>query len=262
MCPARSGRKDNIRRHVRNLHSTTDDQMHAILRQIFANFTRKHEPRPASTLAEPPTNKTDNEDSDSFTVDDPMESAESSPLHRSDHAAASNVPNKEPTGDVAGQIDGVQPKNIVTSVIRFAGRAPSSLIAHATTNKGQIEEPPPTQDVAQRRLSTVEGSVPTQKPADGSAPPLRHGPQENDLDLAPLSYKPLNYEPLPELAPLPLLNTNNNLSVYRQLLSPYLRKPATVTRAADTANRPKQASVIIDRPPKKMIGKYASLAKP
>lgn len=261
MCPARSGRKDNIRRHVRNLHSTTDDQMHAILRQIFANFTRKHEPRPASTLAEATTNKTDNEDSDSFTVD-ATESAGSSPLHRSDHAAASNLPNKEPNSDVAGQIDSVRPKNIVTSVIKFAGRAPSSLIAHATTNKGQTEEPPPTRDVAQRRLSTIECSAPAQKPADGTAPPPRHGPQENDLEMAPLNYGPLNYEPLPELAPLPLLNTNNNLSVYRQLLSPYLRKPATVTRAAETANRPKQASVIIDRPPKKMIGKYASLAKP
>lgn len=40
------------------------------------------------------------------------------------------------------------------------------------------------------------------------------------------TYQPLTLDPIPQMEPLPLLTTHNNsnLSVYRQLLSPYLRR--------------------------------------
>lgn len=245
--------------------------MHSILREIFANFTRKHEPRP-QRMSDAHTNKTDNENSDSNTMD-PMEFVDASHVDQPDHTVASNLPNKDANIDVADQVENVQPKNIVTSVIKFAGRAPPSLITLPTFNNSPNEEPP-VKEVSQSSVKVIEDNAPTQKSAlhqsqqhtsnatsAATAATTTHGTHENDLDLASLNYKPLNYEPLPEMAPLPLINTNSNLSVYRQLLSPYLKKSEPVTRAVDVPNRAKQPSVIIDRPPKKMIEKYASFAE-
>lgn len=85
-------------------------------------------------------------------------------------------------------------------------------------------------------------------------------------ELPSLSYEPLNLDPFPEIISLPMINTNTNLNVYRQLLSPYLKKATnsneecsskSMEEPAKESTKPSSKPIIvIDRPPKKMIEKY------
>lgn len=253
------------------------------MKEIFDNFARKHEPKVTQQLSGIVSQKTD---SDKNPVDNDIPGLnESDQVNRVAHKAAVETAVK-----YVDKVECIQPTNNVTSVIKFAGRAPSlnipsttiqiaaSLDTPSTSNNHTAiatnqNIPSPTNnqqpneqiEIRSMNNSPVARDTTTQITIDTVTPPTN----DNDLDLTPINYKPLNYEPFPEIAPLPLLNTSSNLSVYRQLLSPYLKKPtnATAAAAASTATMnvkqpSKQTPVfVIDRPPKKMIEKYASLSK-
>lgn len=228
--------------------------MDSILKVIFENFARKHEPQSIRQLNEHISNKTENDVSDSDRVDT-AKLNDSTQVNRISHQAAVVAT----AVNFVENVECTKPKNIMTSVIKFAGRAPSLNIPSITHNQPAHQQ---TDDT--NKTNSINSPVVRDATTQITINTVTPATTDNDLDLTPINYyKPLNYEPFPEIAPLPLLNTNTNLSVYRQLLSPYLKKPANANVAASTAttNVKQQTSVIIDRPPKKMIKKYASLSK-
>lgn len=250
VCSARSGREDNIRRHVRNLHASTDNETHAILKRIFDNYALKYESQSRINLNENYTKKTDNNESD-INSTGTVESTQANEINELNQATV--IEEASPTVNELNEFR--QPKNIMTSVIKFAGRAPS---LNTTINTAQNHDSAIGR-ITDSRFNDASSDTNIQEPIADTQPT-----NMSDIDVVPANYKPLNYEPYPEIAPLPLLNTNTNLSVYRQLLSPYLKKTSGSTASAspessNTSNS-KQTSVIIDRPPKKMIKKYARLS--
>lgn len=252
LCSAKSGRKDNIRRHVRNLHSETDDELRSILEKIFDNYDRKKnglvvkstKVREEKTESEKPTNDQDNV----------PEANEMSERVEEANSAPSPV------------------LNIATSVIKFVGRSQdiqphreeslnrvqSSIVLNQETSlTEQCNE-----NLVERKLSESNSN----ETVDGPTDPIA----EIGVNLP--SLEPLNFDPYPDIAPLPLLNTNTNLTVYRQLLSPYLKKPTNsndesshnsskesneiATNKQIHASSTQTTAMVIDRPPKKMIEKY------
>lgn len=235
MCPAKSGRKDNIRRHVRNLHSNSGEEIQSILKKIFDNYANKHNSKVLLSTRE---NETEKKNAcvnarETQSKDDVNECEVAIPSARSSSL-----------------------KNIATSVIKFAGRA-------------QDQQPTSISDSQQAVIqSTKEIHIDRNERRDPCSNTLKFNLDQNvdtGVDLNSYNYEPLNYDPFPEITPLPLINTSTNLTVYRQLLSPYLKKSTKSNdEVAMNANvgEPslKSTTIKIDRPPKKMIEKYAHLS--
>lgn len=276
MCPAKSGRKDNIRRHVRNLHSESDDELRTILQKIFDNFNRKKNEKKSTEQ----TSEKRDEKTEKKTLDKPKEFQQDAP-----GVQASNELNV-----IVNATKVV--KNIATSVIKFVGRSQEIQTCRPVETGNDDEHVQPKQASSSQRdeLSTISPQ-PTKlhavKEVEQKTSNSMQTIENNTIDsIAEIgtnfpSLEPLNFDPFPDMTPLPMLNTNTNLSVYRQLLSPYLKKSENSsdrtcntisndpcyeqsnryfkTNSMGTAHSnqvtPAQ-TMIIDRPPKKMIEKY------
>lgn len=263
LCKAKSGRKDNVRRHVRNLHSDSGEKLETILTKIFNNFTKKQSQSTKKT--ENKSNRTE------IPNDDNVNCVENLTGLQSEQIDSTKVTDLDVTIDESPKVL----RNIATSVIKFAARVQQ-------TNDCCIQDKPniisaPTISITlteendiDRRIENSKIEQPTVRVTDSN--PAVDMNLEIGVDLPSLNYEPLTYDPFPKFAPLPLLNTNTNLSVYRQLLSPYLRKTTALSNAnanpvdpvesnsQPTATRnetqTKTPVKVIDRPPKKMIDKY------
>lgn len=252
LCSAKSGRKDNIRRHVRNLHSESDERLRQILEKIFDNFEKKK-----------------------------IETAAKAIVVRDEKTEKSNVAMnyEKPVGtctqELAHAVNSVgEPiklmdcavKNIATSVIKFAGRSedvkPQDVQLGIMSVKSTAKQ---TGTYSYGKLHSDE--------FDEEQPILNANEPDSiaEIGVNLPSLEPLNFEPFPDIAPLPFINTNTNtnLTVYRQLLSPYLKKQtdssgeklnsvpaASITSTKTNFSHNSAATMIIDRPPKKMIEKY------
>lgn len=245
LCSAKSGRKDNIRRHVRNLHADSEDELQLILQRIFDNFSKKR-----VGLKE---NKTEPEAPMNVLVDkiSPDCVQQTNEINQTESA----METTKPTEIV---------RNNATSVIKFVGRT---------------QEVQQTQDEEQSSgvvVNNIVNNAISDKTSSSSTQLKKQNPTENEsrtnsidpIDVNLPSLEPLSFDRFPTMAPLPLLNTNTNLNVYRQLLSPYLKKPsepapseAGNSKPVETTSSPNKSvksasAVVIDRPPKKMIEKY------
>lgn len=259
MCSAKSGRKDNIRRHVRNLHSDSDDELRAILQKIFENFNKKK-----NTSTEKMTGsregKTEN-------------MAQASANEVQQNAICVEQPNE--TNATVNSTNVV--RNIATSVIKFVGRSQDIQPCWPEEENRNIEQLQSTRISSPVRdepssVELCQGNQMEQK-LPCVVPITEAGTIDSiaEIGVNLPSLEPLNYDPFPDITPLPLLNTNTNLTVYRQLLSPYLKKSENlneITRkdplnSATTAQAEAMtpATLVIDRPPKKMIEKYEIFRK-
>lgn len=163
-------------------------------------------------------------------------------------------------------------RNIATSVIKFVGRSQDIQPCwpeEENKTTGPVQSTQTSSPVRDEKLAaeSCQGNQMEQKlscdvptPETGTIDPIA----EIGVNLP--SLEPLNYDPFPDIRPLPLLNTNTNLTVYRQLLSPYLRKSENlneITRKepTNTAQAETMTPLVIDRPPKKMIEKYEIFRK-
>lgn len=255
LCSAKSGRKDNIRRHVRNLHSESDEELRSILAKIFDNFEKKK-----NELSEK-------------SIDAREKKTDKSHAIQTAKTAVTNEGNN--SNEDAIKSTGVV-RNIATSVIKFVGRSQDIQLAHKEAEK---TSPSPIQIIISDsdKSERFEGDkfAPWKKRRQIESKPYAVTNESAGVvdSIAEIgvnlpSLEPLNFDPFPDIAPLPLLNTNTNLTVYRQLLSPYLKKPPDLSN--DSSNAPVQpqispnkhlrsgstTSMVIDRPPKKMIEKY------
>lgn len=245
LCSAKSNRRDNIRRHVRNLHSSSEQELQTILEKIVENFTIKRNRK---------SNKTEQVISDTESVrrDDigkcgVVESTESEIVETECIAKAE---------DEMSVISA--PANNTTSVIKFAGRSrvnppqQENLIIDLESKTEEVETSTDL-EITNNSCRLHQTNVIGNELIENSA-------AKTPTDLPSMDYEPLTFDPFPEIAPLPLINTNN-LSVYRQLLSPYLKK-TTNNATQDRINNsqavvgPAKPTIVIDRPPKKMIEKY------
>lgn len=240
LCSAKSGRKDNIRRHVRNLHSESEEELRLILEKIFENFANKKNGLNTGKITHR-EKKTETKAAKSATAG----------LANTIPVANKNVLDN-PNRSVV--------RNIATSVIKFVGRTQDVLqpqteeIQPQSTHSAPEPSPSNTSEKQQTRHRSIEQL--SQSEGDPIA--------ETGVNLP--SLEPLNLEPFPHIVPLPFLNTNTNLTVYRQLLSPYLKKPSNTSTdgsgsssmvPANTSLKPGTSMpMVIDRPPKKMIEKY------
>lgn len=237
LCTAKSNRKDNIRRHVRNLHSNTDDELKTILTKIFDNFSSKQNQK---------FEKTDKNGASTATTSGSV-----------DLETVTILENNETTN---------VPKNNTTSVIKFAGRMnqQKECLIDLRADENRSIEPNQRNDTPKVKVSVPV--TPTEiESYDVEEIAINLDPiSEIETELPSLNCEPLSFDAFPAIAPLPRINTNTNLNVYRQLLSPYLKKStssvdkdkdSTSTRSQTTMNEPK-AALVIDRPPKKMIEKY------
>lgn len=268
MCPARSGRKDNIRRHVRNLHSESDDELRTILQKIFENFNRKKKELTETTSAkreEKTENKARPETTNEF----------------QENTICVQLPNEtdEPIVNATKVV-----RNIATSVIKFVGRSQIIQTCEPVETKKLKEHSQPEKSpISERNQVSSISSQPTKEMEQKQRSPKPVQTIENstidpivEIGASFPSLEPLNFDPFPNLAPLPMLNTNTNLTVYRQLLSPYLKKSDNssehttnndplreqssrylkTNQSMTTNNVNQPTTLIIDRPPKKMIEKY------
>lgn len=258
LCPAKSGRKDNIRRHVRNLHSDSDDELRLILEKIFDNFEKKKTQLTAK-LTEAREEKTEK----GAATNTDMITKSMVCLQETNPTNQTNISCEETT-----KTSNVV-RNIATSVIKFVGR-PQSQQPQKKEEKRlpqiQVTTIPEEEQETSGSNNTVHVEPKPQNPTlvdTNSVDPIA------EIGVNFPSLEPLNFDPFPDITPLPLLNTNTNLTVYRQLLSPYLKKPtdpnndglnSTVKEQKDSSNKHLKPSttttMIIDRPPKKMIEKY------
>lgn len=154
-------------------------------------------------------------------------------------------------------------RNIATSVIKFVGRSQDISMQKeeensAKRNESPIDKPEPSRIESKSVRLEQEQSRSMANEPDPIA--------EIGVNLP--SLEPLNFDPFPDITPLPLINTNTNLTVYRQLLSPYLKKQpdSSNQNSNSTSVQPRglpkknykssSTTMVIDRPPKKMIEKY------
>lgn len=235
------------------MHSDSDEELRAILEKIFENFEkRKNMPnnnvigvreKTKTEAAAMNCEKPDNKQScaeDSRDVDISMEKPQTVQVLR----------------------------NNATSVIKFVGRAQN--VQQEDNICVKLNE-----SIMENKNETVmDADIECQKDmAIAEEKQVEPKSTVNNISLVALdsiaeigasfpSLEPLNYDPFPDIAPLPLINTNTNLTVYRQLLSPYLKKSTDTNNEASTSDKsnksskPKTATMVIDRPPKKMIEKY------
>lgn len=240
LCSAKSGRKDNIRRHVRNLHSESDDELQKILEKIFANFEKKKNvPATNSNVVREKTEATVNENATEKEICVP----ESNNVIEEPIKSAKTV------------------RNIATSVIKFVGRSQNIQVNHKKEEYNSKANDVNRLTVDSTEPIQIEQNLPSSTVVESCIPdPIA------EIGVSLPSLEPLNYDPFPDIAPLPLINTNTNLTVYRQLLSPYLKnKQSTATNENNTVLpqhspnkclKSNSTAMVIDRPPKKMIEKY------
>lgn len=151
-------------------------------------------------------------------------------------------------------------RNIATSVIKFVGR--SQDVTHEEQEETNITQ----NEMNKFTVETSESIRIESKPQMLSILEPSASDPVAEIGVNLPSLEPLNYDPFPDIAPLPLINTNTNLTVYRQLLSPYLKKQsATASESSDTVSsqrspnkhlKSSSTAMVCDRPPKKMIEKY------
>lgn len=245
LCTAKSGRKDNIRRHVRNLHADSEDELQLILRKIFDNFAKKKHESSA-----PKENKTEKSDTTLNVVEIEMACAEQT---NETNRSLEPMECMEETTNSSEIV-----RNIATSVIKFVGRAPDVQLAQ---NKS------PSRSSREHKITSP--AINDKAEPNPAKPKSQHSIEKDSIPEIGVnlpSFEPLSFDQFPDIAPLPLLNTNTNLNVYRQLLSPYLKKQSEPTPKVDSNIRPIEpqkspkvrptATVVIDRPPKKRIEKY------
>lgn len=253
LCSAKSNRRDNIRRHVRNLHSSSKEELHTILEKIVENFTIKR-------------NKTEEKgvhDTESMRRDDIRKCAviESTELEIVETECFAN------TEDDISVLS--TPVNNTTSVIKFAGRVnppqQENLIIDLESKTEEVEAGD-ADTMEQTDLEITNNSSLLHQSDVVGGEVIENPVPETPTELPTMNYKPLTFDPFPEIAPLPLINTNN-LSVYRQLLSPYLKKTTNnstqgrinssqTVKPSNGIVGPAKHTIVIDRPPKKMIEKY------
>lgn len=240
MCSAKSGRKDNIRRHVRNLHSNSGEEIQSILKKIFDNYAKKHDSKVLISMGENETEKKE-------ASVDARETQPNDNLNECEVAIASER--------------NLSLKNIATSVIKFAGRAQDQQLKSINDSQQAVIQPTKEIYIEQNERKDSCLNTPKLNLNNTNLDQIA----DTGVDLASFNYEPLNYDPFPEIAPLPLINTSTNLTVYRQLLSPYLKKSTKSnddisTNANIAESNLKSTTIKIDRPPKKMIEKYAHLS--
>lgn len=168
LCDVQSGRKDNILRHIRNLHS--DENFDDIIKKISKTVTRHKVAVAIETVAIPNIDTTEE-----LNVD------------------------RTSTPDVAELPDKTIAVCQYQSVIQFAGRSqtPSQVpTEHSEECTKEIDTPPNV------NVST-----------------------SHDDDSAKNIQKPFSNELRVELVEEPHDQKISNISIYRQLLSPYLRPP-------------------------------------
>lgn len=243
------------------MHSESDEELRQILEKIFENFEkRKHMP--------------------SNNVIGVREKTEMKEAAGSCDKPKNKKLCTEKLRDVDISVEKPQSMEVVrnnaTSVIKFVGRAQNVRQEHDIRVKLNVI----TSSVDDKVAAVVDAQVERQnesepKTALTAAEQVEPSSTANDITLVALdpiaeigvnlpSLEPLNYDPLsfPDIAPLPLINTNTNLTVYRQLLSPYLKKSTDTNNGASSSHKsnksskPNATAMVIDRPPKKMIEKY------
>lgn len=255
LCPARSGRKDNIRRHVRNLHSESDDELRAILQKIFENFNKKK-----NELTEKMSELRD-------------EKTENVVRGIANEFKGNTICVQQPNETNATVSSTNVVRNIATSVIKFVGRS-QDIQTCWPEQKNDKEYSQSKQTLSSKRDETSPAKLylnQIEQKSSCSVPTMDTGTIDSiaEIGVNLPSLEPLNFDPFPDITPLPLLNTNTNLTVYRQLLSPYLKKTENLNEKtlnnASTGNATQAEitapTLIIDRPPKKMIEKYEIFRK-
>lgn len=192
LCRAKSTRKDNIRRHVRNLHAETGVDVQTILDEIFRKYSERNK-------------QTDGDNSDAK-----REKRTEGNTGKLKTTTALTV--QEPCQRDVGQ----QIRNSSISVIKFVGKAsaPIDLVTEESRSIN-LKSDLLTPDAGSARNIICNAEPET-------------APDFNTFEcgVEMPTYQPLTLDPIPQMEPLPLLKTrnNSNLSVYRQLLSPYLRR--------------------------------------
>lgn len=229
------------------MHSESDEELQQILDKIFDNFEKRKSRLTAysGVVREEKTDK-------SIAAMNIVQTAK----------AAACVQELSQVGDVPINPSGVV-RNIATSVIKFVGRS------HDVSTQKQGEQnngAKPIEIIVDKPIQVESESIEV-APEEPSSTAIEHDPIE-EIGVNLPSLEPLNFDAFPSIAPLPLINTNTNLTVYRQLLSPYLKKQpdsSSNTNTADASTQPSgspkktyklSSTMVIDRPPKKMIEKY------
>lgn len=255
---------------MRNLHAESEDELRLILQKIFDNFANKK----GNGSTAPIENKTERSEAATKTV-----SAIEKNVGCEQHDVnAINEVIKEP--EMTAKSPDVV-RNIATSVIKFVGRVQDVQPAEReaqSENANQNESTKSATAIRDRDEPETVVSKPRTKSLNETITSTLIQTIDPEIAVNLPSLEPLSFDQFPDIAPLPLLNTNTNLNVYRQLLSPYLRKPAEPTRT-DTGHSvqpidspqstqtnklksgPTATTVVIDRPPKKMIDKYEIFRK-
>lgn len=221
MCSTKSNRKDNIRRHVRNLHSDASENTKTILATIFKNYAKK--------------------------------------------SANTSSGSQEKCDENQSKQHSVQKSN-TTSVIKFVGKLNIDAGEAGSPCKKRSDSP---KDCSVIVNSSVNSMKTKEKPVTE--------PEDNALDSPDdVVYKPLTLEPPPlppAMKPLKLIPPQDNIDIYRQLLSPYLRSAAKSKSSAQNETQAshkestsgssnngiggaaKGNSTMITKPPKKMYDK-------
>lgn len=195
LCEAKTTRKDNIRRHVRNIHAETVDDVETILNEICRNHAERNKQTDKSSSKVKRKEKTEK------------------------ITKKLVVPTTTTVIERCHRDDGQQIKNAPMSVIKFVGKSTAPI------------------DLVTDKSSCVVNLLPT-KNNDPKRDPCSAQDRSNtepetmsdwntfECGVEMPTYQPLTLDPIPQMEPLPLLTTHNNsnLSVYRQLLSPYLRR--------------------------------------
>lgn len=195
LCRAKSTRKDNIRRHVRNLHAESGVDVQTILDGIFRKYSDRNKPTDvdgAKVMRE--------------------EKTKSSPA-KSETSTAAKTVNEQFHRD-----DGQQVKNMPMSVIKFVGKASAPIDV--------VKEDARSSTVIQTHNDLSKSNQYDQHNQSYMEPVVANDWNTLECGVVMPTYQPLTLDPIPQMEPLPLLTTRNNtnLSVYRQLLSPYLRR--------------------------------------
>lgn len=242
---------------MRNLHAESEDELQVILHKIFDNFAKKRTPLPS-----PKEKKTEKSQT---TIKLPVAEDKVVCVQQGNQSHGTNVPRKstEETIKSAAVV-----RNIATSVIKFVGRSHDSQMPQK-----EMESTNESNSISQQFNIITPASIQPEpvSTAHKSQPAIQAGINELDPEIGVNlpSLEPLCFDQFPAIAPLPLLSTNSNLNVYRQLLSPYLRKPTESSSAGSNVTSidsekggnknfklGSATAVVIDRPPKKMIEKY------
>lgn len=235
---------------MRNLHSDSDEELHQILEKIFDNFDKKKNKSTADSSVVVREEKTEK----SMAAMNTNESV--------NVAACVQEPNevRESIEEIVKPLAVV--KNIATSVIKFVGRSQEVCVHEVDEKRAKQSEK--TADQPEPPIQIEPELVRVNHPIPSA---ISEPDSIIEIGVNLPSLEPLNFDPFPDITPLPLIKTNTNLTVYRQLLSPYLKKQPDSSNSSshsststEPRDSPKKASstttMVIDRPPKKMIEKY------